>query len=214
MSLGLLGAYQSGSEDTDSDSEPETLEEVVPKVEEKKEEPEVALDNPFGTGRIGAIMPKPSFMQEQQAKLSGLKFDNSVFSNPFRDKEDKKKAILEQHVNMTKRQEEMRMIDGKKVCWMYRKGRCRQGSKCQFAHDTDVKTDRIREVKYDADSQISKEKNSKGAAQPIRLNPADREESPPKDEEVVARKKRPGLSQGIVPSKKAMKFHKKVYNPK
>ena len=97
-----------------------------------------------------------------------------------RDKEDKKKAILEQHVNMTVRQEEMRMIDGKKVCWMYRKGRCRQGSKCQFAHDTDVKTDRVREVKYDADAQISKEKNAKGAALPIQLNPTDREESPPK----------------------------------
>jgi len=33
----------------------------------------------------------------------------------FRDKEEKKKAILEQHVNMTQKQEEMRMIDGKKV---------------------------------------------------------------------------------------------------
>ena len=58
-------------------------------------------------------------------------------------------------MNMTKRQEEMKMIDGKKVCWMYRKGRCRQGSKCSFAHDNDVKTDRVVEIKYDADSQIS-----------------------------------------------------------
>jgi hypothetical protein len=32
-----------------------------------------------------------------------------------RDKEEKKKAILEQHVNMTQKQEEMRVIDGKKV---------------------------------------------------------------------------------------------------
>ena len=84
-------------------------------------------------------------------------------------------------MNMTKRQEEMKMIDGKKVCWMYRKGRCRQGSKCSFAHDNDVKTDRVVEIKYDADSQISNNKSTKGAVQQIRLNPVqEREISPPK----------------------------------
>ncbi len=73
------------------------------------------------------------------------------------------------------------MIDGKKVCWMYRKGRCRQGSKCSFAHDNDVKTDRVVEIKYDADSQISNNKSAKGAVQQIRLNPVqERDISPPK----------------------------------
>ena len=64
------------------------------------------------------------------------------------------------------------MIDGKKVCWMYRKGRCRQGAQCKFAHDNDVKTNRlIQEVKYDADSQISSEKCHHGAVEQIKLNP-------------------------------------------
>lgn len=27
----------------------------------------------------------------------------------------------------------------KKICWNFRKGRCRFGSKCTFAHDSDVK---------------------------------------------------------------------------
>ena len=31
------------------------------------------------------------------------------------------------------------------------------------------------------------------------------------EEEAAVRKKRPGLSQGLIPSKKAMMFHKKVY---
>ena len=84
MSLGLLGAYQSGSDDTDTDSETEPLQRAVPKQEVKQEEPVEALDNPFGTGKVGAIIPKPSFMQEQQGTISGLKFDSSVFSNPFR----------------------------------------------------------------------------------------------------------------------------------
>ena len=52
---------------------------------------------------------------------------------------------------------------------MSRKGRCRQGSKCKFAHDSDVKTDQVREVKYDADSQISSDKAAKGAVEQIKF---------------------------------------------
>jgi hypothetical protein len=47
----------------------------------------------------------------------GINSALSIFYVLFtcRDKEEKKKAILEQHVNMTQKQEEMRVIDGKKV---------------------------------------------------------------------------------------------------
>ena len=83
-------------------------------------------------------------------------------------------------MNMTRRQEEMKVIDGKKVCWMYRKGRCRQGAKCKFGHDNDVKTDRVvPENKYDVESQISNDKAAKGAAQPIKFNPNSRREPTP-----------------------------------
>ena len=30
---------------------------------------------------------------------------------------------------------------GKKVCWLYRKGQCRKGHRCMFAHDNDIFTD-------------------------------------------------------------------------
>ena len=63
----------------------------------------------------------------------------SVFNNPFRAKEDRKKAVLEQHVEMTTKQEDQtRKIGDKKICWNFRKGRCRFGHKCTFAHDSDV----------------------------------------------------------------------------
>ena len=63
----------------------------------------------------------------------------SVFNNPFRAKEERKKAILEQHVAMTTKQEDQkRKIGNRKICWNFRKGRCRFGSKCTFAHDNDV----------------------------------------------------------------------------
>lgn len=80
MSLGLLGAYVSGSE---TESESDQDQEVEPKTEPKYE-PLEALSNPFGAGGAAAIIPKPSFMQEQQQRVAGVKCDNSVFSNPFR----------------------------------------------------------------------------------------------------------------------------------
>jgi len=48
--------------------------------------------------------------------------------------------MLERHVEMTNRPEDMtKSIEGKKICWNYRKGRCRFGSKCTFAHDSDLR---------------------------------------------------------------------------
>merc|ERR1712241_914013 len=63
----------------------------------------------------------------------------SVFNNPFRAKEDRKRAVLEQHVEMTTKQEDQtRKIGSRKICFNFRKGRCRFGHKCTFAHDSDV----------------------------------------------------------------------------
>lgn len=32
----------------------------------------------------------------------------------------------------------LQMKNGKKICWNYRKGRCRFASNCTFAHDSDL----------------------------------------------------------------------------
>lgn len=222
--MGLLGDYGSGSEDSSDDSDQEVQTKEVPVKKSSIPSPDFQnekLDNPFGGGGGkggGLVLPKPSFMQEQHASVvvKNTDFDTStsVFRNPFREKEDKKKSILEQHVNMTQRQEDLKVIDGKKVCWMYRKGRCRNGSRCKFAHDSDVKAENLParpEEVYDSDAQISSEKSRSGLVQPLNMH---REMSPPPQEEEgqVPRKRRPGVSDSIIPTKKAMDFHKRVYN--
>ncbi|XP_034951312.1 probable serine/threonine-protein kinase DDB_G0278845 isoform X2 [Chelonus insularis] len=62
----------------------------------------------------------------------------SVFSNPFVEAEKAKSAILEKHVKMTPTLDDTKMINGRKICWNYRKGRCRFGHNCTFAHDSDI----------------------------------------------------------------------------
>ncbi len=164
-------------------------------------------------------MPGPSFMVEQEDLSQNSKssesssVQNSVFSNPFRVKEDKKKAVLEQHVKLTTKQEDMRMIEGKKVCWNFRKGRCRFGSKCTFAHDNDVKSTVMKgsDAKPDPKVTISAPGDRDPAS--TSLPAALRNNKNYDDDAVIShnKKKRPGLSDSLVPGKKAMKFHDKVY---
>jgi len=188
--LGLAAAYDSDS-DSDSNNSEEESSEVKREVKVKKEEVKEVkaepvrevLANPFLTTRT-AVNVKPSFMQETE-KISGVKFDNSVFQNPFRAKEDQKMAVLEQHVTMSQKEQTGRTIDGKKVCWMFRKGRCRNGHKCKFAHDNDIKnavTEKLyTETKtYEEGSQISNDKARKGAVAPL---PMDKTVGIPKGEQ-------------------------------
>ena len=117
---------------------------------------------------------------------------------------------MEQHVAMTKRQEDAKTIEGKKVCWNFRKGRCRFGHKCTFAHDSDVGLKKRREeaeaIARAKGPTIEAKATSSSDAKDVVVVDEDGGEDHSKP-----KKKRPGLSDGIVPSKKAMKFHNKVY---
>lgn len=129
-----------------------------------------------------------------------LTVKNSVFSNPFVEAENAKKAILEKHVKMTPSKDETTMINGKQICWNYRKGRCRFGHRCKYAHDSDIQ--RIEQEEDGAMNNNQPEQTVQAGGQ---------------DEEIVdkispdtkqSKKKRPGLAQGLVPGKKVMKMYK------
>lgn len=87
--------------------------------------------------------------------------------------------------------EKTRVKNGKKICWNYRKGRCRFGSKCTFAHDSDLHNinDAAMEDKREAVAMIQSSGN--GAVEKMSSQSNGR--------------KRPGLSNTIIPSKKVIK---------
>ncbi len=224
----LGGAY--GSSDESSSSEEEDKDETEAKEQTNNT---VKLANPFGSSSCSSSssikLPRPSFMAEQEDMVKPLtgraSSSASVFGNPFRESEDRKRAVLEKHVAMTARQEERKTIDGKKVCWNFRKGRCRFGHKCTFAHDSDIGLKKPEAAPKKPD--ISAEPSSGQVAPPPQPPPAAQlpVQSAEFDEGSVIsgedtqgyaaaakKKKRPGLSQDLTPSKKAMKFHNKVYN--
>ena len=179
MSLGLLGAYHGSS----SDSESSGAEEAEP-PKSVQDLPKPKLANPFEAAS-SVDTYKPSYMVETKEYHGGSKpaarvSDSSVFSNPFKAKEDRKKALLERHVEMTSKQEDSKTLRGKKICWNFRKGRCRFGSKCTFAHDNDVAMS-----KADEGGDTSEGAATTQQLPPVQLGAQDPDPSTPVDNNII-----------------------------
>lgn len=142
-------------------------------------------------------LPTPDFNGTPAMKTS-------VFTNPFVEAEKAKSAILEKHVKMTPTLDDTKMINGRKICWNYRKGRCRFGHNCTFAHDSDLHRSaaELEAIRAPQETIICQTQyNGQAAAN-------DEDEVDQENNQMQKRKKRPGLSQTIIPSKKVFKMYK------
>ncbi|XP_034252406.1 uncharacterized protein LOC117651923 [Thrips palmi] len=177
----LVADYGSSSSGTDDDSESE---QETPSGQEASS-PTAKLP-----------LPKPDFANGPTSK-------NSVFMNPYVEAEIAKKAILEKHVKMVPSKDEVRFINGKQICWNYRKGRCRFGHNCKFAHDSDLIQSATHSSSFSG--------NVSGQTVPERESASPEPEPDPEEGEdgQLKRKKRPGLSQTLVPGKKVLNMYKK-----
>lgn len=135
----------------------------------------------------------------------------SVFLNPFVEAERAKSAILEKHVKMTPTLDDTKMINGRKICWNYRKGRCRFGHNCTFAHDSDLHRSaaELEALRAPQETLVCQTRYN-GQQQQI-TPPANDDETEDQENNQTAnrkRKKRPGLCQLLLPSKKVYKQFK------
>ncbi|KAF5308529.1 hypothetical protein FQR65_LT06194 [Abscondita terminalis] len=138
-------------------------------------------------------LPAPDFIDSSVSKTS-------VFTNPFKQAEDAKQAILEKHVKMVNAKDNTQIINGKKVCWNYRKGKCRFGHNCIYAHDSDVQKN---------EDKINEENEVRHTVVCQSQDFSKNEEFAETGCKSKQTKKRPGLTQGLVPGKKIMKnYHK------
>jgi hypothetical protein len=166
--------------------------------------------------------------------------EDSVFQIEFREKEKTESAALERHVKMTPKVGTQTTINGKKICWNYRKGKCRFGHNCTFAHDSDIplSSEETGKVERKAKAKMQTLSSPKVSSQyPPDLTPSHSSTISPSayftaeaklggfkelsstvvddlDESSETAnhhrgakfgKKRPGLSQTLVPGKKVMK---------
>ncbi|XP_050429025.1 uncharacterized protein LOC126838559 [Adelges cooleyi] len=124
-------------------------------------------------------LPPPRF------KETGI-INESVFRNPYLEAERAKSAILEKHVKMVPSKDNLKTVNGKNICWMNKKGRCRFGNKCKYAHDSEL-VNNLNVVENTTNDTPTSQMSSK-------------------------KRKKPGLTQGLIPGKKVLKMFKKTEN--
>lgn len=78
-----------------------------------------------------------------------------VFSNPFLEAEKLEIDKLQKHVKMVDSENHLLQKNGRKICWNNRKGRCRFGNKCKYAHDSDLVD--VNEVADGSKQSVNKE---------------------------------------------------------
>ncbi|TRZ00868.1 hypothetical protein DNTS_034088 [Danionella cerebrum] len=133
----------------------------------------------------------------------------SVFSNPFKEMAEEQLNALQKHVPLT-RQNQPSQIGGKRICVAYRKdGRCRFGSRCKFAHDSDLQSNRVDTSEHGPrDTNVT----SSHSHELLALAEEDKESAGDKDKEQM-RKRRVGLNDSLIPPKRALKQYARLSHP-
>ncbi|XP_008284469.1 putative protein TPRXL [Stegastes partitus] len=127
--------------------------------------------------------------------------DSSVFANPFKAQADQKLSALQKHVPLTM-QAKPSQIGGKRMCVSYRKdGRCRFGIKCKFAHDSDLQTP---VTPGDCHPPASEEASDQAVGSSC-SGGSQKEAKEEESEGQQVKKRRVGLSNTLIPPKRAMK---------
>ncbi|EDW85961.1 uncharacterized protein Dwil_GK22866 [Drosophila willistoni] len=144
-------------------------------------------NSPPGKPLTQKLPPPPITLPSASSALSkASKKTGEVFSNPFLEAELHKTASLERHVKMVNNDTHLQLKNGRKICWNYRKGRCRFGTSCQYAHDSDLSVNEEKEANQEPAQML---KN----AEPAHSN--------------NSKRKRPGLGDGLEPGKRVMKSY-------
>ncbi|XP_031549818.1 uncharacterized protein LOC116287292 [Actinia tenebrosa] len=125
---------------------------------------------------------------------------SSIFYNPFKAEEKRKLDVLEKHVHLTKSVPSSK--NNKRICYKFQKGKCRFGDNCRFAHATNI-------IKPEAVNEDNDAK--KVAGDDVHINRTEIPYNPENDgdewEEAKPKKRRVGVTDSLVPPKKAMKAY-------
>ena len=193
-----LNYFMHNNTDDHDDSE----EEDITKIDEETDD-KLSQDN--------RIMKLPNPLAEiSHAKCSTSSDNSSVFVTSYHKAEEAKHSVLEQHVKMTIAQQS-KDTKNKRICWNFRKGKCRFGNKCKYSHDNDIP-----ESILNSGDQVEERQPATAMSTPgytanygpnsyqARSIGQDVGEDDDSYMASVKRKKRAGIGNSLVPPKKAM----------
>lgn len=195
----------SGSSELESESDQE---EEDPEPSSSPPHPQIPA---FNAG-CQPTLPAPSLGSLNPNKLPPPSLNtcsgSSVFANPFKAQADQKLSALQKHVPLTM-QAKPSQIGGKKMCVSYRKdGKCRFGIKCKFAHDSDLQTPVIPTECHPPSSEetVSVQAESHAGGSSCGGGSKNLQQDAKEEESCgQVKKRRVGLSNTLIPPKRAMK---------
>lgn len=160
----------------------------------------------------GTKKPKVTLPSASSVIKRRISSDNSVFTSKYEKKEENKAKVLEQHVKMVDNTKNVTVngkVNGKAVCWMYRRGRCRLGKKCKMYHDSEL---RDSEAARKAAAENNKLTTPSTQVSQGQKRAFDDEPDPcdPDDERKKFNKKKFGVTDNIVPPKKVIRHLEKL----
>ncbi|KAG8550358.1 hypothetical protein GDO81_026447 [Engystomops pustulosus] len=205
-SLGLLSGYNSSSSDDEEDTADHTSRQVPSRSrffeDAASSSEEEAEKGAVGEASASPPSPLPSFRLPAPClgNPGGLS-SGSVFSNPFQDEKQAQLSILERHVKLS---DGNRVKGGKGVCLAYqRDGRCRYGTKCKYSHGSDLPQGSANPAQRETDGNDSSCKISETSGMASGEGQA---EEPQGDKR---KRKKPGLTDTLVPPKRSLKSYQK-----
>lgn len=174
-----------GEVDTDDES---SEEEVHLNKASEDESGQLLLPNPF-TGNL----PPPNL----DSRMVGS--SHLVFSNPFKEEQTRQESILQQHVKMTEHSKNSN--SKKQVCWKFKRGKCRFSKNCKFSHDLDnhIESPLVKNQSNEIPNQFSEHALQNNSAEFFQTMAEDED-----DYLKGKRKKRVGVTDSLMPPKKAM----------
>ncbi|KXJ27780.1 zinc finger CCCH domain-containing protein 15 [Exaiptasia diaphana] len=130
-------------------------------------------------------LPSPELEPTVDNNSSRTFQESSVFYNPFKAEEKKKLDLLEKHVHLSSLTPPPKRNKG--ICYKFQKGKCRFGDKCRFAHNVSLRSTEKKQVNYD-DNHL--QTSCEDEDQNIKTK---------------YKKRKVGLSDSVIPPKRAMK---------
>uniref|UniRef100_A0A1A9WJY4 C3H1-type domain-containing protein n=1 Tax=Glossina brevipalpis TaxID=37001 RepID=A0A1A9WJY4_9MUSC len=184
--LSLVADYHTSSSSNGDDSDQE-----IDRIESNNKEVKTTITKT-------KLLPSASDL----LKSTSCRTQGEVFTNKFLEAEKAEIDKLQKHVKMVESEDHVTEKNGRKICWNNRRGRCRFGSKCKYAHESDLIVD--------------ENKKEKAAPSPPKIvinaisKPACSNIMPKEPSGKAKARKRPGLNDSIEPSKRIMKNYTRI----